>query len=235
VRQRLQAFVRSEVERRLKPLFTLRDLPLIGVARGLAFQLIDALGCLPTAEAGEQLRALDRASRRALGRAGVRFGAESLYVEPLLGAESARFRALLWAVRQGRAVPPLPGTRALGKALRVDPKLAVFVLRSAWPASHWRTGAASRSARAPVRCGARARAQRRAVFRRFRLGGPCRCRAGDLRQLLIGLGYRVLIRDGVEVFVARPRRLNGAARRATRRHVEHDGHPFAKLKQLKFA
>src|SRR4029077_20512804 len=60
-----------------------------------------------------------------LSRVGVRFGAESLYLAPLLGAESVRFRALLWAVREGRRVPPLPGARALGNALAVDPTLPV--------------------------------------------------------------------------------------------------------------
>jgi ATP-dependent RNA helicase SUPV3L1/SUV3 len=234
VRQRLQAFVRSEVEHRLKPLFTLRDLPLIGVARGLAFQLIDALGCLPAAEAGEQLRALDNASRRALGRAGVRFGAESLYVEPLLGAESARFRALLWAVRQGRTVPPLPGARALGRALRVDPNLP-----SSFYAALGRRvigGLALRPDRLERLSGAaRERGRNGAFSGDSDLAALAGVAPGDLRQLLIGLGYRVVIRADVEVFVARPRRLNGAARRATRRHVEHDGHPFAKLKQLKFA
>ena len=45
VRQRLQTFVRDEIERRLAPLFSTGALPLGGVGRGLAFQLVDALGC----------------------------------------------------------------------------------------------------------------------------------------------------------------------------------------------
>jgi hypothetical protein len=57
---------------------------------------------------------------------------------------------------------------------------------------------------------------------------------GDLRRLLLGLGYRGLIRDGMELFVPRPRHFNGAPSRRARRQSP-DGHPFAKLKQLKFA
>src|SRR5271166_1742355 len=49
VRRRLQAFLRSEVERRLASLFAARALPLAGVGRGLVFQLVAALGCMPTA------------------------------------------------------------------------------------------------------------------------------------------------------------------------------------------
>jgi ATP-dependent RNA helicase SUPV3L1/SUV3 len=233
VRQRLQTFVKGEVERRLKPLFALRDLPLDGVARGLAFQLVDALGCLPIAEAAVELRTLDRASRRALGRVGVRFGTESLYVEPLLGADSARFRALLWAVRHGRPVPPLPGTRALGKALTVDPTL---------PASFYATlgrrvigGLALRPDRLEqLSTVARARGQTGSFTGDAELAALAGVALGDLRRLLLGLGYRALIRDGVELFVVRPRRLNGSPRRVVRRHAP-EGHPFAKLKELKFA
>jgi len=233
VRQRLQAFVKSEVERRLKPLFALRDLPLGGAARGLAFQLVDALGCLPAEAAASELRALDSTSRRALGRVGVRFGAESLYIEPLLGAESARFRALLWAVRQGRTVPPLPGARALGKALVVDPS----VPSSFYAALGRRVigGLALRPDRLErLSAAARERGQSGPFAADEELAALAGVAVADLRPLLLGLGYRVLIRDGVELFVARPRRLNTAPRRAARRHAP-EGHPFAKLKELKFA
>src|ERR1700722_18826419 len=67
VRQRLQLFVRGEIERRLAPLFALQEMPLEGAARGLAFQLVDALGCLPAADAAAQTCALGQASRRTLG------------------------------------------------------------------------------------------------------------------------------------------------------------------------
>jgi ATP-dependent RNA helicase SUPV3L1/SUV3 len=234
VRQRLQTFVRSEVERRLKPLFTLRDLPLTGVARGLAFQLVDTLGCLPAVEAGEQLRTLDRAARRALSRVGVRFGAESLYLEPLLGAESVRFRALLWAVREGRRVPPLPGARALGNALAVDPTLPV----SFYAALGRRVidGLALRPDRLErLSATARKRGQAGPFAADASLASLAGVAPGDLRRLLIGLGYRAATRDGVELFVARPRRLNGQPRRAPRRTAAHEGNPFAKLRQLKFA
>jgi ATP-dependent RNA helicase SUPV3L1/SUV3 len=234
VRQRLQAFVRDEVARRLKPLFVLRDLPLGGVARGLAFQLVDALGCLPVAEVSEQLRALDRTSRRALARIGVRFGDESLYLEPLLGAEAARFQALLWAVRQGRAVPPLPGAKAMGKALTVDPNLPV----SFYAALGRRVvdGLALRPDRLErLSAAARERGRAGPFAADAELAALAGVAQGDLPRLLMALGYRVTTRDGAQLFVPRPRRLNGAPRRAAHRQPMHEGHPFAKLKQLKFA
>jgi ATP-dependent RNA helicase SUPV3L1/SUV3 len=233
VRKRLQIYVKGEVQRRLAPLFVLHELPLAGVARGLAFQLIDALGCLPVSAAAAQLRALDHASRRALGRAGVRFGAESLYVEPLLSVDSARFRALLWAVRQGRQVPPLPGARAMGKALAVDTALPV----SFYAALGRRVigGLALRPDRLErLSAAARERGQAGPFAADAALASLAGVAQGDLRRVLPGLGYRVLIRDGVETFVRRPRRVDGPPRRGSRR-LAPEGHPFAKLKELKFA
>ena len=61
--------------------------------------------------------------RSPLSRVGVRFGTESIYIEPLQEAEAVRFRALLWAVRHGRPVPPLPGRRRQGRAIPIDPAL----------------------------------------------------------------------------------------------------------------
>ena len=56
-------------------------------------------------------------------RLGVRFGTESVYFEPLLRADTMRFRALLWAVRHGRPVPTLPSARRLAKPIEIDPEL----------------------------------------------------------------------------------------------------------------
>jgi len=229
VRQRLHLFVKTEIERRLAPLFALRDLLLSGVGRGLAFQIVDALGCLPAAEAGDQLRLLDHAGRRALGRAGVRFGSESIYLEPLLGAESVRFRALLWAVRQGRPAPRLPGARSLGKAIAVDPAL---------PASFYAAlgrrvvgGLAIRPDRLE-RLAAAARSRKGPFAVDAELAGFSGVALADLPQVLAGLGYRAIVRDGAELFVARPRRPKPPRPHALTRG---EGHPFAKLKELRLA
>jgi len=56
----------------------------------------------------------------------------------------------------------------------------------------------------------------------------------QLRGVLLGIGYRAITRDGLELFVPRPRRLKTEKPRAAR-HLARDGHPFAKLKELRFA
>jgi ATP-dependent RNA helicase SUPV3L1/SUV3 len=232
VRQRLHLFVKTEIERRLGPLFALRDLLLSGVGRGLAFQLVDALGCLPAVEAGDQLRLLDRAARRALARAGVRFGSESIYLEPLLGAESVKFRALLWAVRQGRPAPKLPGARALGKAIVVDPGLPP----SFYAALGRRVvgGLAIRPDRLE-RLAAAARAHKGQFAGDAGLAGIAGVTLSDLRRVLLDLGYRVVTRGDAELFVARPHRQKPQREHAPRHLVRGEGHPFAKLRELRLA
>ena len=233
VRQRLQLFVKGEIERRLAPLFAMRALPLEGIGRGLVFQLVDSLGCLAVVDVAAPLRALDRQTRRALGRAGVRFGAESLYVEPLLGGETARFRALLWAVQQGRAVPPLPGARRQGRVIAVDPDL---------PASFY--AAIGRRvlggwALRPDRLERLATALReRSRAGRFagdaELASIAGVAIGELRRLVTALGYRAIIENEREFFIGKPRRRSGSES-TRRRMLPRDGHPFAKLKELNFA
>jgi ATP-dependent RNA helicase SUPV3L1/SUV3 len=232
VRQRLAAFVRAEIERRLNPLLTISALPLGGVGRGLAFQLADRLGALPAAEAAAQIAALDRADRAALGRAGVRFGTETIYVEPLLRIEAVRFRALLWAVRHGRSAPALPSARRLGHAIETDPAL---------PASFYAAiglfvagGLALRADRVERLAAAARRQARQGRFAADpQLAAIAGVEPGRLQPLLTALGYRAVIADGVESFVAKPRR-RGLAK-ATPAPTLRDGHPFAKLRELKLA
>ncbi len=64
IRQRLAAFVRTEIERRLAPLFAISGLPLGGVARGLAFQLADALGSPASGGGGAPSRGPRRGGSR---------------------------------------------------------------------------------------------------------------------------------------------------------------------------
>jgi hypothetical protein len=55
---------------------------------------------------------------------------------------------------------------------------------------------------------------------------------GDLRRVLLALGYRAVIEGVNEVFIGKSRR-RGPQQAAAR--PPREGHPFAKLKELKFA
>ena len=233
IRQRLSAFVRAEIERRLAALFAASALPLGGVGRGLAFQLADALGAMPAAEVAGQLATLAPADRAALSRHGVRFGTETVYVEPLLRPEALRFRALLWAVRHGRAMPALPPTRRLAKVIDIDPALP----RSFYTALGFFVAdrLALRADRVERLAAAARRLARNGRFAADqRLASIAGVEPDELRPLLTALGYRAVIDAGAETFVARPRRRRQPANRSNPRPAR-EGNPFAKLRELKLA
>jgi len=232
VRQRLQLFVKAEIERRLASLLAMQSLPLEGIARGLVFQLVDALGSVALADIGTALGGLDRQSRRTLARVGVRFGTESVYLEPLLGAETARFRALLWAVRHGRGVPPVPGVRRHGRTIPVDPDLPVsfYAAIGRRVVGGWALRA-DRLERLAAALRQRARSGRFAAD--AELAATAGIAIGELRRVVTALGYRAVIQGEQEFFIGKPRRRDVPEK--IRRHIPRDGHPFAKLKELNFA
>jgi ATP-dependent RNA helicase SUPV3L1/SUV3 len=234
VRRRLQDFLRNEIERRLAALFAAQTLPLGGAGRGLVFQLIGALGCLPTIDVGRHVATLDRVDRSALSRLGVRFGTESIYFEPLLRADAMRFRALLWAVHQGRPVPPLPSARRLAKPMEIDrvlpPSFYAAIGLRVLDGITLRPDRLERLAAA---------ARRLARSGPFSAGAELAAISGaeppTLRRLLAALGYRVLVDAGKETFIARPRRQYERKKSRRRPAPVGDAHPFAKLRELKLA
>ncbi|HEY4473519.1 MAG TPA: disulfide oxidoreductase, partial [Stellaceae bacterium] len=233
VRQRLQLFAKAEIERRLAPLFTVQSLPLEGIARGLVFQLVDSLGFLAVADVETALGGLDRQTRRALARAGVRFGTESIYLEPLLSAETARFRALLWAVRHGRTAPAVPGGRRPGRTVAADPDLppSFYAAIGRRVIGGW-AFRADRLERLAAALRQRARDGRFAADPG--LAAIAGVAIGELRRVVTALGYRAIIEGEQVFFIGRPRR-RGLPEHIRRRASPGEGHPFAKLKELNFA
>jgi ATP-dependent RNA helicase SUPV3L1/SUV3 len=234
VRRRLHEFLRNDIERRLAQLFGAQVLPLGGVGRGLVYQLVDALGCLPVTNVADQVAALEPAERKALSRLGVRFGTESVYFEPLLRTDTVRFQALLWAIRQGRPVPRLPSARSLAKPIEIDPGLPP----SFYAATGFRVldGLALRPDRLERLAAAARRLARQGPFA---TGPELAAIAGveprALRGLLAGLGYRIVIDAGGETFVVRPQRRRETTKSSRRGQQTGEGHPFAKLRELKLA
>ncbi len=118
LRRRLTEAAHAVVARDLAPLARLRDAPLKGAARGLAHQLVEALGSLPLASARPQVQALSPADRTALARLGVRFGTETVFLPALLKPATQSLRALLWSLRQScpAAAPPGPKPAVMADA-----------------------------------------------------------------------------------------------------------------------
>ncbi len=126
--RRLEAFAAGEASRLLSALKHLTeaiaDGRLRGLARGVAYQLVEQSGVLDRRRADEHVRALSRQERRVLKSFGVRFGAFSLYLPSLLepgaqaiGAVFAELAAPRWRPPTDRLSPlphPAPPAEALG-------------------------------------------------------------------------------------------------------------------------
>ena len=106
--RRLEAFLSAEAGRRLGPLrrleAALTEGQLKGLARGVAYRLIEAGGIVDRRPLEADLRVLSPAERRALRGLGVRLGAFSVYLPGLLGDPARRFASAFAAVQDRPAV-----------------------------------------------------------------------------------------------------------------------------------
>ncbi|MDA4631722.1 hypothetical protein NZA98_11485, partial [Escherichia coli] len=94
-------FLAHHVDTVLKPLVDLANADaLVGITRGLAFQLVENFGVLQRRDVAEDVRGLDQDSRAALRRLGVRFGAYHVFLPALLKPAPAGLLTLLWALKE---------------------------------------------------------------------------------------------------------------------------------------
>ncbi len=101
VQTRLDLWLKTHIEKLLGPLFDLgKAEDVTGIARGIAFQLIESLGVLERAKIAAEMKDLDQPSRANLRKYGVRFGAYHIYIPPLLKPAARALASLLWALKQ---------------------------------------------------------------------------------------------------------------------------------------
>jgi ATP-dependent RNA helicase SUPV3L1/SUV3 len=99
VQLRLSKFVSRHISGLLEPLVNLTDDETItGLARGVAFQLVESAGVLPREQVTDQVKELDQDSRATLRKHGVRFGAFHIFMPALLKPAPTALRLLLWAL-----------------------------------------------------------------------------------------------------------------------------------------
>jgi ATP-dependent RNA helicase SUPV3L1/SUV3 len=225
IRRRLASFWGMEKRRSLAALLRARHAELDGAARGLIYQLCEALGALPAGEVAAQCAGLGGKDRKALARLGVRLGTETVYLDGMLKREAMAVAALLWAV-QRRAVPPsLPG----GVAAPRDAAIA----DDAYRAIGYRV-LGPRILRVDKVEALAAAARRLARSGAFgvtpELLGLASASRHDLAAMLTSLGYRAVHDESGVTFHPRPVKKRVPAIALPRA----DG-PFAKLAALRFA
>src|SRR5260221_1900630 len=102
VQTRLDLWLKTHIERLLGPLFALAAAEdITGIARGVAYQIIEALGVLERQKVAEEVKGLDQASRGLLRKYGIRFGAYHLYLPGLLKPAPRSLAAQLWLLKNG--------------------------------------------------------------------------------------------------------------------------------------
>ncbi|MGH6805367.1 MAG: helicase-related protein, partial [Ensifer adhaerens] len=97
---RIERFVNHHIGTVLKPLDDIsRAEDLEGLAKGLAFQLVENLGVLFRRDVAEEVKSLDQDGRASIRKYGVRFGAYHIFLPALLKPAPAELITLLWALK----------------------------------------------------------------------------------------------------------------------------------------
>ncbi|MEQ9145707.1 MAG: helicase-related protein [Parvibaculaceae bacterium] len=101
VQDRLQSWLNVHIATVLEPLVQLDQAEdVTGLAKGVAFQLVENLGSMNREQIADDIRALDQDARAQLRKKGVRFGAYSIFMPALLKPAPARLILTLWALTQ---------------------------------------------------------------------------------------------------------------------------------------
>jgi ATP-dependent RNA helicase SUPV3L1/SUV3 len=100
VQARLDLWLKAHVTKLLGPLFELSNAEdITGIARGIAFQLVEALGVIERQKIAAEMKDLDQNSRASLRKYGVRFGAYHIYLPALLKPAARALASLLWSLK----------------------------------------------------------------------------------------------------------------------------------------
>ncbi|TPO03199.1 helicase-related protein [Mesorhizobium sp. B1-1-5] len=232
VAARAERFVNFQIETLLKPLVDLKNADqLAGIARGIAFQLVEHFGLINRRDIAEEMKSLDQEGRAALRRLGVRFGAYHVFVPALIKPAPAGLVTLLWALKNDGKDKPgfgdvvhalasgrtsvvidpafdktfykLAGYRNLGRrAVRVD--ILERLADLIRPATNWKPGLGQRPDGAYDGHAFMVTPPMMSI-----LGAT----ADDMEEILKGLGYRSEAKPAAEV-KAKLDALDDAAREA---------------------
>src|SRR5690242_2930157 len=115
VEARLNAWLKAHIEKFLGPLAELAAASDVsGIARGVAFQLVEALGVLDRSQVADEVKALDQPARATLRKYGVRFGAYHIYLPGLLKPVPRALATQLWATKHES-----PDAKGVGELLHL--------------------------------------------------------------------------------------------------------------------
>ena len=117
---RLERWVSNHINTLLKPLSDLEaNQELNGIARGIAFRLVENMGILARKDVADDLKNLDQDMRSIMRHNGVRFGAYHVFIPLLLKPAPSQLICLLWAIAHDKmeaiGLTEVPGLSAAGR------------------------------------------------------------------------------------------------------------------------
>ena len=138
VQRRIDLWLTQHIQKLLGPLNELEiGEGLEGITRGIAYQVAEALGVLERSRVAEEMKNLDQASRAALRKLGLRFGAYHIYLPALVKPAPRALAAQLWALRHGgvettKGLDEVPHLAASGRtSFATDPSVPKGLYRAA--------------------------------------------------------------------------------------------------------
>jgi ATP-dependent RNA helicase SUPV3L1/SUV3 len=120
VQAKLDRWLEAHIADVLAPLFALQEAAngakdeegnerIGGIARGIAFQMVEKLGTIPRRIIAKDFKEVDSTGRFQIKKLGVWLGATSLYIPVLLKPAPAQLRLLLWALfNDQERLPEIP-------------------------------------------------------------------------------------------------------------------------------
>jgi len=233
VSARIARWVTGLIGQRLSVLAKAESDPPDGPARGLVFQLVEALGTLPRRKVSDLVASLQPAQRKALAGLGIRIGQETIYFPALQRPAAIRLRRLLWAAHAGQPAP------------RFDPKAPSLRTKAGVPEAFYLAcgyrkidGIAVNADRLEkLADAARKRAGRGAFEATPELRAIVGCEAADMEAVLGFLGYRASKADGDVTYDRARRNAKRSPKRAQPRKKkprqgDNPDSPFAGLRDL---
>jgi len=99
VRRRLTHFIDRRITAQFEPLLALKnDETLTGITKGVAFQIVEAMGIIPRAVVADDIKSLDQDQRGLLRKHGIRFGQFTIFQHLMLKPAPTRLRLVLWSL-----------------------------------------------------------------------------------------------------------------------------------------
>ncbi|MBV1707297.1 MAG: helicase [Hyphomicrobiales bacterium] len=126
VQRRLDLWLAQHITKLLGALGELENnAELQGMARGIGFEVAEALGVLERGKVADNLRTLDHEGRASLRQKGVRFGAYHLFLPALLKPAPRALAAQLWGLKHAHPAAVTEVAEAQAAAIALDiPHLA---------------------------------------------------------------------------------------------------------------